>query len=148
MSLATHGRFASSWIPPSSFEEKLKRALVPPRVYLRYKAAKEWLRGEPEIRLLPLLVPGGRNAVDAGAYKGAYTWFLARRARHVWAFEPNPKIFELLRRAAPANVTALPTALSNRSGTTELRIPKMRGGTYSNQGGTLSAAKHCAGFAV
>lgn len=138
----------AAWTPPSSLEEKLKRALVPPRLYRGYRAAKEWVKGEGEVRLLPFLVPAGRNAVDAGANKGTYTWFLARRAAHVWAFEPNPKIYQMLRRSAPVNVTASPVALSNRSGRAEFRIPEMRRGTYSNQGGSLSAAKVSRGFAA
>jgi FkbM family methyltransferase len=137
----------ASWTPPSTIEEKLKNALVPPKLYLRYKALKEYWRGEAEVRLLPFLVPPRRNAVDAGANKGAYTYFLARRAAHVWAFEPNPKMYDVLRRTVPANVTASRVALSNRSGTADFRIPQMAGGGYSNQGGSLSTAKVSSGYA-
>jgi FkbM family methyltransferase len=129
--------------PPSltpTFEERLKHALVPGRCYIRYRAAKEWWRGEPEIRLLPSLVDRRRNAVDVGANKGTYSYFLARLARQVYAFEPNPKMFAVLRRTVGRNVTALPLALSDRSGAATLRIPYGRKGV-SNQGSSLSAAK-------
>lgn len=129
--------------PPSltsTFEERLKHALIPGRCYIRYRAAKEWWRGEPEIRLLPSLVDRRRNAVDVGANKGTYSYFLARLARQVYAFEPNPKMFAVLGRTAARNVIALPLALSDRSGAATLRVPYGRKGV-SNQGSSLSAAK-------
>jgi FkbM family methyltransferase len=129
------------WTPPVTFEERLKELLVPPWLYIRYKAQKELLKGEGEVKLLPFLVDPKRNAVDAGANKGTYTYFLARLAKHVHAFEPNPKMFKILRRGMAGNVTASPIALSNLAGTAELRIPRQRKGGYSNQGGSLSAAK-------
>jgi FkbM family methyltransferase len=129
------------WTPPVTFEERLKAILVPPWLYIRYKAQKELFKGEGEVKLLPFLVDPKRNAVDAGANKGTYTYFLARLAQHVYAFEPNPKMFTILRRSMARNVTASPVALSNRSGDAELRVPRQRKGGYSNQGGSLSSVK-------
>jgi FkbM family methyltransferase len=136
----------AGWIPPTNLEEWVKGALVPPSLYIRYKAWKEWRRGEPEFRLLPFLVDRRRNAVDVGANKGTYTYALARLAKHVWAFEPNPKMFNILKRGAAANVTAAMLALSDRSGRSELRVPRMRKGGYSNQGASLSTAKITANY--
>ena len=135
-----------TWSPPTNFEERLKGLLVPPSLYIRYKAQKEWWRGEPEFRLLPLLVDRRRNAIDVGANKGTYTYALARLTKLVWAFEPNPKMFKILERGVPANVTAAMVALSNRSGQAELRVPRMRKGGFSNQGGSLSATKISANY--
>ena len=129
----------ADWIPPTNFEEKLKGLLVPPALYIRYKAMKERWRGEPEFRLLPFLVDRRRNAVDVGANKGTYA--LSRLAKRVWAFEPNPKMFNILRCAVAANVTASMIALSDRSGQAELRVPRMRKGGFSNQGASLSTTK-------
>jgi FkbM family methyltransferase len=136
------------WIPPTNFEERLKRLLVPPSLYIRYKAQKEWRRGEPEYRLLDVLVDRRRNAVDAGANKGTYTYALAKLAKHVWAFEPNPKMFDILRRSAAANVTASMMALSDRSESAEFRVPRMRKGGFSNQGGSLSTTKITQNYAA
>src|SRR5215472_6534777 len=47
---------ADSWEPPSTLEEKLRAALVPPRLRMHYLAARERLRGEAEVRLLPSLI--------------------------------------------------------------------------------------------
>jgi FkbM family methyltransferase len=131
---------AERWQPSLTWEERLK-LLVPPRLYVRYKAAREWRRGEPEFRLLPLLSDRQRNAVDAGANKGTFTYEMSRRARHVFAFEPNPKMFAVLRRTAGRNVTVFDMALSNTSGTAELRIPRYGKGSFSNQGASLSTVK-------
>jgi len=51
-----------------------------------------------EIALLKVLVEPRRNAIDAGANKGVYTHFIAKYARHTYAFEPNPKMFAILGR--------------------------------------------------
>ncbi|MCP5368491.1 MAG: FkbM family methyltransferase [Hyphomicrobiales bacterium] len=124
------------WSPPATLEERLKHFLVPPRLYMRYRAGKELRKGERELHLLPALVDPSRTAVDAGANKGVWSHLLAARARAVHAFEPNPKLFPILRRGAAANVTCHPLALSDRAGTARLNVPMGHGG-YSNQRGTL-----------
>ena len=128
------------WTPPFTIEEGLKYALVPGPLYIRYRALKELWRGEPEVRRLPALADRARNSLDVGAHKGVYSYFLARCSRHVYAFEPNPKNFTVLKRNLGRRVTVLPLALSNRSGPAVLRVPRHRGG-YSNQGASLSARK-------
>lgn len=132
---------AIDWSPPRTVEERLKGFLVPPRLYIRYKAAKERLRGEPEMRLMSFLVDRNRNAVDAGANKGTYSFVLGQLARTVYAYEPNPKMFAVLQRTAGRNVVVSPLALSDRAGVVEFRVPRYGKGSYSNQGGTLSAIK-------
>jgi FkbM family methyltransferase len=81
-----------------------------------------------------------RNSLDVGAHKGVYSYFLARCSRHVYAFEPNPKSFAMLRRNLGRRVTVSPLALSNRSGPALLRVPCWASG-YSNQGASLSSVK-------
>jgi len=124
----------------STLGERVKHALVPGRIYIRYRARKEARRGDGEIALLPCLIDPARNAIDAGANKGTYTYFMSRLARHVYAFEPNPKMYRLLQRTIAANVTAFPAALADCSGRAVLRIPYCGKG-HSNQGASLSAAK-------
>jgi FkbM family methyltransferase len=139
---------AGGWKPPRTLEEKIKHTLGPWWLYIRYKAAKELWQGEAEVKLLPFLVDRARNAVDAGANKGTYSYFLARRSQHVYAFEPNPKMFDILRRTASNKITASSLALSNRSGTATLRVPISARGGYSNQGASLSATKVTGKFAT
>ena len=126
------------WEPTSSFEEKLKEVLVPPRLYAWFRARRERARGEREIRLLPVLVEPARNAVDAGANKGVYSTWMARTARHVYAYEPNPKLYRQLIRSMGRKVTVSPAALSDENGEAALRIPQSAKG-HSNQRASLSA---------
>jgi FkbM family methyltransferase len=120
----------------STFEERLKSGLIPGRLYIRYRVLKEKRRGEAELALVPFLADRRRNAIDAGANKGTYAYVIAGCARHVFAYEPNPKMFDVLRRTAAHNVTASPIALSDVSGQATLRVPLGSKG-HSNQRGTL-----------
>lgn len=124
----------------STLGERLKYALVPSGLYMRYRVAKERRHGEPEVHLLRYLIDPKKDAIDAGAGKGVYTYLMARLARHVHAFEPNPKMHRLLSRLASGRVTTYPLALSDQSGTAELRVPYGSKG-HSNQGASLNAAK-------
>ncbi len=128
------------WEPPSKLEERLTRALVPARLYYAIRAHREWRRGERELKLLPHLLDRNKNSVDVGANKGVYTYWMQRYSRHVYAYEPNPKIFKILRAGARGNVTASPIALSNTAGRSVLRVPRTAKG-YSNQGASLNHEK-------
>ncbi len=129
-----------AWEPPSTLEEKLKYALIPGSLYIRYRVWKELRRGERELALVPFLVDPARAALDVGANKGVWTWMLAQHCPKVFALEPNPKPFKVLARCKPANAEAWQIAASNATGEAELRIPLGRKG-YSNQGGSLNAEK-------
>lgn len=131
----------SVWKQSRSLEEWIKHSLMPPRLYMMYRVKKEFLKGEKELHLLPFLVDKARIALDVGANKGVWSDVLRRLCHHVHAFEPNPKMFSLLKAGAASNVTPHQIALSNTSGTAEFRVPKSRNGSYSNQGGSLSTAK-------
>jgi len=128
------------WTPPFTFEEKLKYALIPPRLYMWRLIRKHLKRGEAELKLLPELVPAGKIAIDIGANKGVHTHLLSKIAPVVHAFEPNPKAFYVLKRALPRNVMAHFVALSDRNGHAELLIPMRKGG-FSNQHGSLNPRK-------
>ena len=124
-----------------SLEERIKHALVPPKLYLWDLARRRMRNGEKELRLLESLVDPGRVAIDVGANKGVYSYWLSRICREVLAFEPNPKMYSLLARAVPANVRTFEVALSDRDGTAELILPVQRSGRFSNQGATLQPRK-------
>lgn len=79
------------------------------------------------MRALYRLIPAGRNAVDAGANRGVYAYWIAQRARHVYAFEPLPGPSSYLQRAKVANITVLNVALSDTSGQGVLRVPDVDG---------------------
>lgn len=129
-----------SAIITSTLGERLKHALVPGWLYIRYRVNKERRQGEAEISLLSYLIDRSRNAIDVGANKGVYTHVISQLARHTYAYEPNPKMFRLLQRNIGKGVTASQVALSDRSGRADLRIPLGRRG-HSNQGASLSELK-------
>ena len=129
------------WEPPASFEEKLRGLLIPPSLYYGLRARRELRRGEAELRILPFLVDPARQAVDAGANKGVYTYWLERLSCHVHAYEPNPKMFKVLSGGVGSRATVHHAALSDQAGEFALRIPKTAKGRYSNQGASLNHTK-------
>ena len=85
------------------------------------------LLGATEADLLSRLCKKGMRVVDIGANVGAFTMLLAQctgQSGHVWAFEPDPGNYAILRRNIGLNrlnnVTALPFAVGNVSGTGKL----------------------------
>ena len=69
----------------------------------------------------------GATVYDVGAHTGSHTALLARRADHVYAFEPEPTAFAALGRLLAMNdvrnVTAVAVALGSESGVFPLAIP-------------------------
>ncbi|MBR0651584.1 FkbM family methyltransferase [Roseomonas terrae] len=127
----------AGWVPPSSIEERLRSACIPPRLALRWDLFQALRRGERELHLVPSLADRSRTSIDVGANRGVWTEMLRRHSRSVLAFEPNPKLFRELSRRLGRGASALPYALSDCTGEAELRVPRRRRG-YSNQGATLA----------
>lgn len=114
--------------------------LVPGRLYIWHHARRSRRRGERELALLPFLADPRRSALDVGANKGDYSYFLARLCPRVIAFECNPKILRMLRRTAARNVEVEAVALSDQTGSAVMRVPRGARG-HSNQRGTLAPKK-------
>ncbi len=123
-----------------TFEEWLVHTLVPGRLYIWHHARRALRRGERELSMLPFLVDPQRMALDVGANKGDYSYFLARLCPRVIAFECNPKIVGMLRRTVARNVQVEAVGLSDAAGQAVMRIPRGARG-HSNQRGTLAAKK-------
>lgn len=98
-----------------------------------------WLAEERELRLVRYLVDGRRGALDIGANRGYYTFWLMRFARHVYAYEPNPANLFFLQ-FARGNVTVLPHALSDQNGQATFRVMCRRGHAPDHRTGRLGAA--------
>jgi len=91
------------------------------------------IRGERNVRrlfglhapadLIAGLVPRGRNAVDVGANRGIYTYWIAKNATSVDAFEPQPWLARYIRGARLRNVRVHELALSDRAGEAQLLVP-------------------------
>jgi FkbM family methyltransferase len=114
-----------------------------------YRAWKARLRGERgEVRaLLSRLRPGDR-AVDVGANKGAYLYWMRRAvgpAGAVYAFEPQPGLARYLEAARERmeweNVSVREVALSDSAGRRVLHVP----GWENSPGASLEALEAGAG---
>ncbi len=126
--------------PNLTLEERVKRTLIPPRLELKRIVARELKKGEPGLKLLPFLVDPARAAMDIGANRGIWADEMSRLTETVLAFEPNPKLYAFLERAAAPSVQCRQMALSNEAGMAELLIPGEKG-RYSNQGASLNPDK-------
>jgi FkbM family methyltransferase len=93
------------------------------------KAGRTIVLAEPEVLLLPFLCAGGRPAIDVGAHNGGYAVRLLKVCREVHVFEPQPVQASRLAAAFLFNRRARlhKVALSDRSGTTRMRVPLAAG---------------------
>jgi FkbM family methyltransferase len=73
--------------------------------------------------LITQLVPAGRAAVDIGANRGIYTYWMQKRASAVDAFEPQPRLARYIREARLPRVRVHEVALSDRTGSGRLVVP-------------------------
>ena len=120
--------------------QRLRYAITPQRLYAMYRAYRYSNKTEPELHILPYLVDPEFASVDAGANRGSYTYFLSRLTKHVYAYEPNPSMRKILRRASGENVTVSDVALSDKSGQAEFAVPKMQR-SYGNNAGSLEVGQ-------
>jgi len=128
------------WIPPKTLEEKVRDFIVPDWLRIRERAWREKRKGEKEIKIIPNLLVNCNRAIDIGANVGVWSYWLSKYAKQVESFEPNPKIFNALKNIKIKNVNSYNVALSNKSGSVDLLIPKGSKG-FSNQGASLSSIK-------
>ncbi len=128
------------WIPPKTLEEKVRDFIVPDWLRIRERAWRERRKGEKEIKIIPDLLVNCNRAIDIGANVGVWSYWLSKNAKKVESFEPNPKIFNVLKNIKIKNVNTYNIALSNKSGSVDLLIPKGSKG-FSNQGASLSSIK-------
>ncbi len=105
----------------------LKRALrsgfqtLAPKLWAVYSEMRSGK--DPEVALLPLVVPRGRVALDIGAHFGGYARALAKLTTRVHAFEPT-ETADIMARTMPRNVTVHRMALSSHMGTAAMTIPQ------------------------
>lgn len=90
-----------------------------------------WKLNRPEIERMLRETPRGGMAIDVGAHKGAYTFWLARavgRNGRVLAVEPQEHVAAALRRSLRAwgfsQAEVIQAAASNRSGQGRIHIPR------------------------
>lgn len=112
-------------------------ALVPLRWRVPFRYASQRLVGglEPEMALLPQLVPHDKLAIDIGGNRGTYAYALSKLARQVVSFEPVPACTRLLNAWAhgTANVVVHECGLGDRQDTLVLHIPRLNGSLFTTR---------------
>lgn len=131
--------------PLITLSEKIQEAVLPRFIYRWFKTRKFSRFGEKEIHLVPFLADAHKTAIDIGANKGIWTHRLLKHCSNVYSFEPNPKMFRRLNKCFGHQSTVSPVAISNKSGTSVLRIPRTAG-RYSSQLSTLSKVQQFDSF--
>lgn len=108
--------------------DAVRRGLIrlPPRVEVLVRAARNrralagfYAPGSE----LSALVPRGKIAIDAGANVGSYSYWIARSASEVVAFEPQPRLAKRLTHSGIRGLTVHNCALSDTGGVAELHVP-------------------------
>jgi len=118
--------------------EDLKLKFQPKKLYLPRQARRYARKTEREIGLLPHLVPAGCTAIDGGANKGVYSWWLSQLCSRVIAFEPNPQMFAYMSKAVPANVEPHQLALAGDEGVRRFNLPTTDGKVHHTRGSLYS----------
>ena len=120
--------------------EALKDTL-PPRLVHAYRLVRHtmWWPTELEMVTARQFLATDKIAVDVGANVGLFTSVLARHSKRVIAFEPNPACARHLARVAPRNCEVIAKAVSDKVGTTMLRVP-VAGGIAMDALATIEAA--------
>jgi FkbM family methyltransferase len=103
---------------------RLLRDTIPPRIRIHWVVLRNWVNGEPELRLVPQLCDPRRASIDVGASMGTYAYVMRRRSRSVIVLEPHPVAASWLKRAFGPGVEVLEVAASDRDGTVPLRVPR------------------------
>ncbi len=114
------------------------------RLRFLHRAWKARLRDQRrEVRAVLEVLRPGDVGVDAGAYKGAYLYWLRRAvgpAGRVFAYEPQPNLARYLQEVCSVmrwgNVTIRNAALSDAAGVKRLNVP----GTGDSPGASLEPA--------
>lgn len=123
--------------------------VMPSRLYYEHRVADEAEWGEHELSILHEIVPGDGTAVDVGANQGFFAYALAKVAKRVEAFEPNPDYATFARRMLGGRATVHTLALSNRAGQAQFVVPLADDGMALHLGGSLKQeAAHAQRFEV
>jgi FkbM family methyltransferase len=121
---------------PLPFREWLTM-LLPPACFYRRRIAQEARSGEPELAVLPTLVPRGGTGIDIGANQGVYAYALADIADRVVAFEPNPDYAFFARWMLRGRAEVHELALSDARGRGTLHVPLSEEGMVLHLAGSL-----------
>lgn len=90
---------------------------------------------EPELIWIKDLLGSDSVMIDVGANNGSFIYQLEKKLspKNIYAFEPNRKLFDRLKRIFP-KVQIFPFALSDENGTATFKIPIIKGKRFDSRG--------------
>jgi FkbM family methyltransferase len=112
-------------------------SLLPSAAVMHLRALDHYINGEQELRILRGLVDQKRQAIDAGANIGTYSYFLRKYAAEVYAYEPNPELAARLRLVMP-NIKVRQVALSDKPGEMTFSVPIDQTGRQRHELGSVA----------
>lgn len=108
---------------------------LPSPIVRRLRQLSARLRpGERELAIMGALLDPERAFLDVGANKGVYIEAALGRCAQVIAVEPFPQLARYLREAFGRQLEVLEVALSDRSGSAVLHVPKAENGSVASLG--------------
>jgi FkbM family methyltransferase len=108
--------------------------VIDPVRFWRWELRRRGHKKEPEFGLIPFFCRAGGTMVDIGSNKGAYLALSLEHVQNAVAFEPNPRMVSLLRKAfRNLGVTINHVALGASEGEVTLRIPRGQPGRSTIQ---------------
>jgi FkbM family methyltransferase len=115
------------------------------RLHYQQKLQRARLSDEPDLAAIGLLTKPGDTVLDIGANFGLFTRFLSEsvgKTGRVYSFEPTGDMFGVLENNCSqlglTNTRAFRTALSDRTGSSEMVIPMWEDGTLNHYEASLS----------
>ncbi len=105
---------------------------MPFRSYYRYRSYNYMAHKNIEMGLLKFLCMPNRASIDVGANLGMFTYYLSRYSQAVYAFEPNPYPYRVLKHVIDKNVKLEQAAITEISGDVELIVWRSSKGWTSN----------------
>lgn len=102
---------------------KITFKLIHPKYLIFLISWKNYFFGEYELKILKNYVPKDKNAIDIGAHRGIYSFFLSKLAKKVFIYEPNPELVKFIKNAQIGNCQVNQIAVSNNATPKILRLP-------------------------
>jgi len=90
---------------------------------------------EKELEIINEYSDKSKVAIDVGVYRGVYTYKLSSLFKNVICFEPNPLLYKYLKENLTKildNIEIYNYALSDKTGSTSLKIPNRGKSLFSN----------------
>tara|TARA_B100001123_G_scaffold437377_1_gene569423 strand:- start:540 stop:1289 length:750 start_codon:yes stop_codon:yes gene_type:complete len=112
------------------------KKIIPEKIQLQKRLKRAIKNGyEKELNLIKKFGDKKKSAIDVGVYRGVYSYEMSKYFNFVYGFEPNPIICPYLMKHLTKiikNMCLYNMALSNKTGSVNLRVPKRNNSIFKN----------------